>query len=82
YLFAIARDIEAEEWEAVDKWVQLTLSTTFTVVLHKNVEERYWAALQMRENIAQNSEAMRCTVIQRIYEIGRFRVVQRENMEL
>ncbi|MFM7983036.1 MAG: hypothetical protein ACKPKO_27305, partial [Candidatus Fonsibacter sp.] len=80
YLFAIARDIEAEEWEAVDKWVQPTLSTTFTFVLHADVEERYWAALQMRDNIAQNSQAMSRTVIQRIYDIGRFRDVQRENM--
>ena len=59
-------------------WRALALAATITFVRHRDADERYWAALQMRENLAANSEAMVRTALQRIFELGRFRDVQRE----
>lgn len=77
-LFAMARDVKAERAEAIATWRRLALSTSVTFVKHRDADERYWAALQQRENLAQSSEAMSRTAIQRIYEIGRFRNQQRQ----
>ena len=80
FIFAIARDINAGRTEEVDSWRTKALTTTIIFVRHRNADERYWAALRSREHMfpPADPETINRTALQRIFELGRFRDVQRE----
>jgi hypothetical protein len=77
YILAISRDITAKKDDSVLRsWRNHVLSTTMSVLFHNDIDERYWVALQARENIGATSEAVCRTCIQRIYEVIRFRDIR------
>ena len=73
-LFAIARDVgrNAPE-EDLKEWRCHALSVSMQFFHHATHEEMYFAACQLRENLAVDHEWMSRTALQRIYEIARFR---------
>lgn len=71
---AIARDIaNCVEPDVLEEWRRLALSCTATFQLHNTEAERLQVTMQLRENIANDHEAMSRTQLQRIYEIIFFR---------
>ena len=75
-LGAIARDIDANvATEVLEQWRIRVLSCTGSFGVHTNEAERLQAAMQIRENFANDHEAMSRTQLQRVYEILYFRDV-------
>jgi hypothetical protein len=73
---AIARDIEAGvAFEVLEQWRLKVLSCTGTFLIHATEATRLHAAMQLRENMANDHETMSRTQLQRIYEIIYFRDV-------
>jgi len=71
---AIARDIErGVESEVLEEWRRRVLSCTATFQFHATEAGRLQVAMQLRENLANDHEAMSRTQLQRIYEIIFFR---------
>ncbi len=71
---AIARDIERGiETEFLEEWRRRVLSCTAIFQVHASEAGRLQVAMQLRENMANDHEAMSRTQLQRIYEIILFR---------
>ena len=67
---AIARDIERGiETEVLEEWRRRVLSCTAIFQVHASEAGRLQVAMQLRENMANDHEAMSRTQLQRIYEI-------------
>ena len=77
---AIARDITAGvDQEVLKQWRRNILSCTATFVMHSSEPKRLQAAMQLRENIANDHEFMSRTSLQRIYEVALFRDIYARN---
>ena len=73
---AIARDIETNvATEVLEQWRVRVLSCTGSFSVHTTEAGRLQASMQLRENFANDHEAMSRTQLQRIYEIIYFRDV-------
>ena len=71
---AIARDIECGVGsEVLEEWRRRVLSCTATFQLHATEAGRLQVAMQLRENMANDHEAMSRSQLQRVYEIIFFR---------
>ena len=71
---AIARDIGGGLGSGVlEEWRRRVLSCTATFQVHATEAERLQVAMQLRENMANDHEAMSRTQLQRVYEIVFFR---------
>ena len=71
---ACARDIDGGLGSGVlEDWCRRVLSCTATFQVHATEAERLQVAMQLRENMANDHEAMRRTHLQRVYEIVVFR---------
>jgi len=67
---AIARDIEGGiETEVLEEWRRKVLNCTAIFQVHASEAGRLQVAMQLRENMANDHEAMSRTQLQRIYEI-------------
>ena len=67
---AIAQDIMNGVGSGVlEEWCRKVLSCTATFQVHATEAERLQAAMQRRENMANDHEAMSRTQLQRVYEI-------------
>ena len=67
---AIARDISnGAESGVLEEWHRKALSCTATFQVHATEAERLQVAMQLRENMATDHEAMSRTQLQRVYEI-------------
>ena len=67
---AIARDIGGGiETEVLEEWRRKVLSCTAIFQVHASEAGRLQVAMQLRENMANDHEAMSRTQLQRIYEI-------------
>ena len=71
-IFAIERDIRDEKPDAILKsWRSTALSTTCVFKVLPSSTDRYWYALQQRENISTTYKAVNRSVFQRMHEISR-----------
>ncbi|MFM7984019.1 MAG: hypothetical protein ACKPKO_32310, partial [Candidatus Fonsibacter sp.] len=67
---AIARDMEAgSPVEVLEQWRTRVLSCTGMFIVHTNEADRVHAAMQLRENMANDHATMSRAQIQHIYEI-------------
>ena len=67
---AIARDISSGVGSgALEEWRRKALSCTATFQAHATEAERCRVVMQLRENLANDHEAMRRAQLQRVYEI-------------
>ena len=70
---AIARDIEGGiETEVLEEWRRKVLNCTAIFQVHASEAGRLQVAMQLRESMANDHEAMSRTQLQRIYEIQFF----------
>jgi hypothetical protein len=70
---AIATAIRASVGdEELGKWRDKILSTPFEFVICEGEDDRHFAALQMREDIAQNFSSMRYSTLMRIFDLEAF----------
>ncbi len=74
-VFAIARDIDAEDEGAVKEWNRILLSTPARLVVVENPQAEYFAAVQQREDLCTTFNVVRRTVLQRVLEVAHFRDV-------
>ena len=73
-LFASARGINAGRPTTIlEQWRARVLSCTGTFMIHANEAARVQAAMQLRENMANDHETMSRTQLQRVYAIIFFR---------
>ena len=69
---AIARDIANHEADTVlAEWKRVVRSTTCTFKLLATSSDRYWYALQQRENTSTTHAVVHRTTFQRVHEIHR-----------
>ena len=69
-LFAIARDIDTgAPTEILEQWRARVLSCTGAFMIHANEAARAQAAMQLRENMANDHETMNRTQLKHVYEI-------------
>ena len=67
---AIARDISGGLGSGVlEEWHRRVLSCTATFQVHATEAERLQVAMQLRENMANDHEAMSRTQLQRVHEL-------------
>ena len=79
---AIARDISRQAGpEVLAAWKRLALSTTAQLRVFSGPDARLHRAMQLRENLAQDDDAMSRSTVQRIYEIASLRRLQTERRE-
>ena len=70
YLGAIARDIRAQvDVETLNLWRAYVLSTSMKFVVHTTEMDRYYAATNIKERLADQYEYTRTSTYQRIEEI-------------
>ena len=75
-LGAIARDVSRGDPNVLAAWKRLALSTTAELRVFSSPGARLNRAMQLRENLAGDDEAMTRTTMQRIYEIASLRQLQ------
>ena len=70
---AIAKAVNRNDSdESLEKWRKHLLSVPFEFACVNTEDERYFAALQLRENITKDYESMRVSVLMRIMDIESF----------
>ena len=73
FILAVARDIKKHEPEdLLQKWYRQLRSTTCVFVLLPSQMDRYWYALERRENVEHEFQAVHRSCLQRLYEVSRF----------
>ena len=77
-LGAIARDIQSGDKDAAQAWRAIALSTTAELRFYADPDAKLRKAMQLRENMSIDDEAMTRSQTQRIYEIVHFRNTLRE----
>ena len=72
FVLAIARDIQNSEPDDILRaWKQVALSTTCVFKVLPSASDRYWYALQQREQVAMTHKAVHRSTLQRLHEISR-----------
>ena len=73
FILAVARDIQKQKPDdLLQKWYKQLRSTTCVFALRPGQMDRYWYALERRENVEHEFQAVHRSCLQRLYEVNRF----------
>ena len=73
FILAVASDIQKQKPDdLLQKWYTQLRPTTCVCVLLPGQMDRYWYALERRENVEHEFQAVRRSCLQRLYEVNRF----------